>query len=75
MRKGTKRYYGQMITSNKESFVGKELDVIMKNGQSYHGVIKNVNETGFQMKDGLDGKHELLFANIDEVLEVIPAKY
>ncbi|WP_044205026.1 hypothetical protein [Flammeovirga sp. OC4] len=75
MRKGTKRYYGQMITSNKESFVGKELDVIMKNGQSYHGVIKSVNESGFQMKDGLDGKHELLFANIDEVLEVIPAKY
>ncbi|KXX72056.1 hypothetical protein [Flammeovirga sp. SJP92] len=75
MRKGTKRYYGQMITSNKASFVGKELDVIMKNGQSYHGIIKGTNENGFQMKDGLNGKHELSFSDIDEIIEVIPAKY
>lgn len=75
MRKGTKRYYGKMITSNATSFIEKELDIILKNGQSFHGKIKGVTSSAFQLKDGLDGYHELEFEKIDEIIEIIPAKY
>lgn len=75
MRKGTKRYFGKMITSNLKYFEGKELDIVLRNGQCFHGLIVTTSSGSIQMKDGLDGKHSIKIDIIDEIIEIIPAKY
>ncbi|AZQ61192.1 hypothetical protein EI427_02835 [Flammeovirga pectinis] len=75
MRKTNKRYFGAKIASEANSFIGKSIDIILKNGQSYHGVVKSVTENSYALTDGLAGKHLLEFSLIDEIIETVDAKY
>ncbi|MBB6459282.1 hypothetical protein [Flammeovirga kamogawensis] len=75
MRKTNKRYFGTQIASEATSFIGKSIDIILKNGQSYHGVVKGISGNSYALTDGLAGKHLLEFSLIDEIIESVDAKY
>ncbi|ANQ49468.1 hypothetical protein KMW28_05605 [Flammeovirga yaeyamensis] len=75
MRKTNKRYYGKAIKEKASLMIGREIDVVTKEGRCIHGILKSVDDTAYHIVDLLAGKHKVAFEEIDEVIDKIEAEY
>jgi hypothetical protein len=68
MGKRLVRIFNKDITANFNTIIDKEVNVIMKNNSTLHGIITKSENNIFKIKDMLNNKHEV---TLDDIVEII----
>ncbi|OHX66347.1 hypothetical protein [Flammeovirga pacifica] len=75
MRKTNKRYYGKDIKEKANLFLNREIDIVTNEGRCYHVVVDSVDDKAYYLTDFLQGKHQIPFDEIDEIIDKIEAEF
>jgi hypothetical protein len=69
------RIFARDLSSKLSSVINREVNILLKNGAVFHGIIKQQTISGIHLEDMFGHKHTIETNNVDEIILDIPALY